>query len=160
MARNGEGTTGVLDAPTSANGAAGAEDAATAETEVVADPKALVGIMVRVPQELHAQIYADAKTQDTSGPQLVQKMLADAYGYELPTPVRKARKKYETEEEKRQAQRDSQKASRDTARAVLRAVERGDIQVDLPTLLARLKAEEEEKAKAKAEAEAATAGAS
>lgn len=152
------GQLGLMEPPTGNTDTNGASehDAATTEKEVASDPKSLVGIMIRVPQELRSMIEVDVKLQDTSMPQLVAKMLADAYGYTLPIPARKARKKYATDEEKKQAQRDSQKNSRDTARAVLRAVERGDIQVDLPTLIARLKEEEAAKEAAKAAEGAAT----
>lgn len=183
MARR-DGDTALMDAPTgdaetpeapgtngAASGSGGASSkAGKAKEEKTYGPNDLVGVMIRVPFALRQQIEktADEQTPKVSVPQIVTRMIADAYQYTLPEAARKSRAKYDSEEEKKAAQKATRDKQRLTVQAVLRAVEQGKISVDLEALIAELQAKEaaEEAAKAAAKAEStpessdmATAGA-
>lgn len=120
------------------------------------DPNELFGVTIRVPQALKDQLDKTAKEQDIGTPQLVIRMLADAYTYTLPEAAKKTRRtqRYATEEEKKQAQRAAQAAQRNRVKALLAAVESGQINVDIDALVAEMAAKQ-----AAAAAEAASASA-
>lgn len=169
MARR-EGTEGmaVLDRPFGAgvdddsqNGA-GTENDAQATTQTSGTKRApkrsadergdseMISLNVRVPNALRKQIAETAVTQNTSVPQLIAQMLADAYTFELPKSTRAPRtKKYASKEDRIAAQKAQQQKNRQITRAILQAVEDGKLDVDIDALLAEMQAKQ-------TEAEAAT----
>ncbi len=164
MARS-EGSTALLDGSeafepeVSANGNGNGTEAA----DKVYGPDDLVGVMIRVPFALRQMVEqtADEQTPKVSVPQIVVRMIADAYGYKLPEAARKSRAKYANEEDKKAAIKAARDKQRNTVKAVLLAVEQGKIQgIDLDALVAELQAKEAAALAAKeAEAEAETAAA-
>lgn len=166
MARRDDGTAVLdreaLDESVNGTGAEGATEGATGDAPARRTrakrnpedmgPEEIISLNVRVPNALRAQLAGTATEQNTSVPQLVAKMLADAYGFELPKPQRAARvKKYASAEERKQAQKDAQAKQRLITKAVLKAVEDGTIDVDVEALIARIKEEEAAKAVASTE---------
>lgn len=142
----------VLDRPvTSENGTDAADEAQETAQAVVKrarrDPDALgdeeiVGINLRMPNALRKQMASTAEEQNTSVPQLILSMLANAYNFTLPTPTRAPRvKKYANKEERIQAQKETQQHKRLVTRAILDAIEAGKIDLDIDALVADLKAQ-------------------
>lgn len=112
------------------------------------DPNALIGVMVRVPQGLKKAIDATAEEQSVSTPQIVVRMLAEAYSYTLPAiPTRARTKKFATEDERKAAAKEKRDADRLRVKAILSAVDNGLLgDIDVNALVEKLKAEQAAKA--------------
>lgn len=119
-------------------------------------PNEAISINVRIPNGLRMKMAETATQQNTSVPQLVAQMLAQAYTYELPKSTRPPRiKKYANAQERIAAQKAAQAKQRTITRALLKAVEEGKINVDVDSLVAQFTANEDAaKASAAANAEA------
>lgn len=124
-------------------------------------PDEIVGINVRMPNALRLKIAETAKAQNTSVPQLLASMVAEAYSFELPKPSRPARiKKYDTPEQRKEAQKAAQAKQRTTTRALLAAIEDGKLgDIDVEALVAEYAAKQAAAAAVAPEGGEATAGA-
>lgn len=168
---DGEGTgTGASELSSMAEGALQQQTATAAADTATKAPKRnlddapddeIVGVTVRVPNLLRKKIAETAVAQNTSVPQLLAHMVAEAYSFVLPAPERAPRtKKYDSPEERKNAQKRDQQRQRLLARKVLDAVEKGIINVDTAALIAEVDAELDASAAKAAEATAtATASA-
>lgn len=100
----------------------------------------IISLNVRFPNALRKQVATTAAEQQTSVPQLIVSMVAEAYGYELPKSTRTTRtKKYANKEERIAAQKAKQQRDRQVSRAILQAVEEGKLDLDIEGLLADLR---------------------
>lgn len=125
-------------------------------------PDEMVSLNVRVPNGLRTKLESTATGQEISIPQLVTRMLADAYDYTLPEIAKKSRKKYASDEERKAALKKSQERSRTQTKALLAAVEEGKLgDINLEALVAEYlaKQEAEKAAKEAASAPEANSGA-
>lgn len=119
----------------------------------------IIGITLRVPNGFRKQLAKTAVEQNTSVPQMLAQMAAEAFSYTLPKPERAPRiKKYDTPEQRKEAQKSEQAKQRLVARKVLEAVEKGIIQVNMADIMKEVETELAAKAAKDAEA-AATAAA-
>lgn len=155
------GATGVLERPEGAASTNGTSDAGEApstakrtRTPKEYGPNDIVGVMIRVPNPLRLMIEKTATEQSVSVPQIISRMIADAYGYALPEAAKKTRAKYASDEDRKKAQKETSDKKRAQVRALLAAVESGQIQVDVDALVAEMQAKQEAEAKAKAAADA------
>lgn len=155
MARQtGTETMAVMDRPaeldeTVTNGTDGGQDA----QQVVADAvkrqrrnpddlpdNEVVSVNIRFPNALRKRLAETAVEQQTSIPQLIVSMVAEAYGFELPKTTRAPRiKKYASKEDRIAAQKAKQQRDRQVSRAILQAIEEGKLDVDIETLLSDLR---------------------
>jgi hypothetical protein len=132
-----------------ASDTSGEAAAAEAVKRVRRDPdqmgdEEIVGINIRMPNALRKQMAATAEEENTSVPQLILSMLAQAYSFTLPEAKPKRVKKYASKEERLQAQKDAQQHKRLVTRAILEAIEAGKINVDIDALVADLQAQNTE----------------
>lgn len=117
-------------------------------------PNDLVGVMIRVPEGLRKQIEGTANEQSVSVPQIVVRMIADAYEYTLPSAAKRTRAKYASDAERKAATKAAADKKRATIQALLKAVEDGKIDVDVDALVAEMQANAKAEADAKAAASA------
>lgn len=156
------GTSGAVEGSTDAGDAPGetadAKPKRRKRDHATLAPTDIVSMNVRIPNEFYLQIGKTAEEQQLSGPQLVAKMLADAFEYKLPSELFKGpRKKYSSEEERKAAAKQVQQKNRDTAAALIAAAKAGKLGVDLEALVADYQRQKAAEEAAKAEAEANTA---
>lgn len=177
--RRGSSGTSVLDLPTEGDvdtGTIGANGAQETEAQSASDnvtpisagkrggkreprdfanigPDEMVSLNVRVPNGLRGKLEETATGQNLSIPQLITKMVSEAYEYTLPQTATKKRQKYASEEERKKAQKDAQAHNRMVTKALLDAVNEGKLGIDVEALVA------EYLAKQQAEQQAASEGA-
>lgn len=129
---------GMHPASDEASGTSGGTRKAKRNSDELPDSD-IISLNVRVPNGLRKQIAVTAVEQQTSVPQLVANMLANAYSYELPTPARAPRiKKYGSKEERLAAQKATQQRKRDVTKAILAAIESGKLDLDVDALMAEM----------------------
>jgi hypothetical protein len=111
-------------------------DTDTAET-AGDNAKARATVPISVPVEFLEILKAAAEAEQITVAALARNRLAAAFDYKMPALTRNRAKIYATPEERKAAAAKAQKERYATANALLAAIKSGELNVDLPALLAK-----------------------
>lgn len=157
----GEGNEGETGASAASEGATPAKVKKEKRKPEDIGPKEIISLNVRVPNELRAMVAKSALERETSVPQLVAEMLAEAFEYKLPETARPARviRPGLTPEQRKQENKKKAEKARNTTQAILAAAKSGLLgDIDIDALVAEYTAKKEAEKAAEEAAESSNTG--